>query len=298
MKFGISLTQFVRIALFFVLFLVGGCVPADEPDPVNPPVDATLVPATPSPSPNLPPFASQPAEIWVRPADGMVMAYIPAGEFIMGSDDGENNERPAHPVYLDAYWIDQTEVTSTMYLACLEAGDCVTPPERTYLDDPAYANHPVVYLDWDAAQDYCQQIGGRLPTEAEWEKAARGPSTGSGTGRTYPWGEEIDCDKANYGRCMDDTTPVGSYEAGRSPYGLYDMAGNVWEWTADWYSVHYYETSPVKNPTGAESGLFHTLRGGSWHTGDWNARTTDRYVDDVPILRNQIGFRCVISVNE
>ncbi len=293
MKFGINLTQFARIALPFVLFLIGGCVPADEPASFNPPVDATLVPSTPSPSPNFPPFASQPAETWVRPADGMVMAYIPAGEFIMGSDEGENNERPAHTVYLDAYWIDQTEVTSTMYLACLEAGDCVTPPERTYLDDPAYANHPVVYLDWDAAQNYCQQIGGRLPSEAEWEKAARGTD-----GRTYPWGESIDCEKANYGRCVDDTTPVGSYEAGRSPYGLYDMAGNVWEWTADWYGVHVYENAPFENPTGAESGLFRTLRGGSWLTGDWNARITDRYVDDVPILRNQIGFRCVISVNE
>lgn len=290
MKFEWNIPRYARrIVLLFSLLLVVGCVPAEEPVPVNP---------TPSSSPKHPPIDADPAETWMRPADGMLMVYIPAGKFIMGSDAGENNERPAHPVYLDAYWIDQTEITNAIYLVCVEAGDCPPPPERTYLDDPAYADHPVVYVDWDAAQKYCQQIGGRLPTEAEWEKAARGPSTSSGTGLTYPWGEEIDCDKANYGRCVDDTTPVGSYEAGRSPYGLYDMAGNVWEWTSDWYSVHYYETSPAANPAGAESGLFRTLRGGSWLTGDWNARTTDRYVDDVPLLRNQIGFRCVIPANE
>lgn len=284
MKSGRNLSQYARIALLFGLVLLVGCLPAEEPVPVKP---------TPSHSPNFPPIDADPIESWVRPADGMVMVYIPAGEFIMGSDEGENNERPAHPVYLDAYWIDQTEVTNAMYSVCVNAGNCPPPPERTYLNDPVYAEHPVVYLDWDAAQNYCQQMGARLPTEAEWEKAARGAD-----GRTYPWGEDIDCEKANFGRCVDDTTPVGSYEAGRSPYGLYDMAGNVWEWTADWYSVHYYETSPVENPTGAESGMFHTLRGGSWLTGDWNARTSDRYVDDVPILRNEIGFRCVISVTE
>ena len=278
-----------RITLLFGLVLLVGCVPAEEPAPVN---------ATPSPSPNLPPTNADPAQRWERPADGMGMVYIPAGEFIMGSDEGENNERPAHPVYLDSYWIDQTEVTNAMYLVCVDAGACPPPPDLTYLDDLTYAEHPAVYLDWDAAQNYCQQMGARLPTEAEWEKAARGPSTGSGTARTYPWGEGIDCEKANFGRCVDNTTPVGSYEAGRSPYGLYDMAGNVWEWTADWYGVHVYENAPYQNPTGAENGLFHTLRGGSWLTGFWNARTTDRYVDDVPILRNEIGFRCVISAGE
>ena len=293
MKNGWKFAQHARVALLFSLALLVGCAPAETPVPVKQPVDETSVPAAPSPSQDLPPTNADPAQIWVRPVDGMVMVYIPAGEFIMGSDAGENNERPAHPVYLDAYWIDQTEVTNAMYLTCVEAENCSPPPDRAYLDDPAYAQHPAVYLDWDAAQNYCRQTGGRLPTEAEWEKAARGTD-----GRTYPWGESIDCEKANFGRCVDDTTPVGSYEAGRSPYGLYDMAGNVWEWTADWYGVHVYETPPAINPTGAESGLFHTLRGGSWLTGDWNARTTDRYVDDVPLLRNEIGFRCVISVGE
>ena len=286
-------TKNTRITLLFILILLGGCTLAEAPAPVNTPAEANVEPLTPADTLELPPAASRPGETWTRPVDEMVMAYIPEGEFIMGSDAGENNERPVHTVYLDPYWIDQTEVTNAMYMMCVDAGDCSPPPDQTYLDDPAYAAHPAVYLDWDAAQNYCQQLGGRLPTEAEWEKAARGTD-----GRTYPWGEEIDCNKANFGRCVDDTTPVGNYEAGRSPYGLYDMAGNVWEWTADWYSVRYYETSPVENPSGAENGMFHTLRGGSWLTGDWNARTTDRYVDDVPILRNQIGFRCAISASE
>ena len=158
---------------------------------------------------------------WARPADGMLMMFVPAGEFTMGSENGSTDESPIHTVTLDAYWIDQTEVTNQMYALCAQAGTC-QPPEGTrsythssYYGNPEYDNFPVIYVDWDMAKTYCEWAGARLPTEAEWEKAARGTD-----GRTYPWGEGLDCNKANYFGCVGDTIAVGSYDDGKSPYGL------------------------------------------------------------------------------
>jgi formylglycine-generating enzyme required for sulfatase activity len=197
---------------------------------------------------------------WRRPADGMVMVFVPAGNFLMGSTDGDiaqalqtcpncdfSDEKPQHTVYLDSFWVDQTEVTNRMYALCVAAEKCdphsnsSSSTHSNYYGNSEYDDYPVIYVSWNDASDYCAWAGGdvydvRLPTEAEWEKAARGTD-----GRTYPWGNDSpSCSAANYSGCVGDTTAVGSYESGQSPYGAYDLAGNVWEWVADWYSGTYY----------------------------------------------------------
>ena len=181
----------------------------------------------------------------VSPAGGMVMVYVPEGRFLMGSApgnaDADSDEFPQHEVYLDAFWIGQTEVTNGMYAQCADAGACEPPRITTnsatrssYYGNPSYMDYPVIYVSWDQAQAYCAWAGGRLPTEAEWEKAARGAE---GT-RTYPWGEGISCPRANFAGCEGDTTRAGSYPAGASLYGALDMAGNVAEWTASAYAPY------------------------------------------------------------
>jgi formylglycine-generating enzyme required for sulfatase activity len=234
---------------------------------------------------------------------------VPAGEFLMGSTnadrDAVSDEKPQRKVYLDAYRIDRTEVTNAMYAQCVAAGACKAPTNsisatrRNYYADPQYANYPVIYVSWDAAQTYCKWGGGRLPTEAEWEKAARGPSTGSGDGRIYPWGNEAPtCDRLNYdsGRaCIGDTTPVGAYPQGASPYGALDMAGNVWEWVADWYDEKYYAAAPARNPPGPSSGQSRVLRGGSWYYYLRNVRAAIRNRNAPGYVDNNVGFRCARS---
>ena len=157
------------------------------------------------------------------------------------------DEEPIHKVVLDAFSIDKTEVTNALYKDCEDQGVCDPPQDinsnsqASYYGNPAFDDYPVIYVTWDQAKTYCEWRGGRLPTEAEWEKAAR-----SADGRTYPWGETIDDTFANFNYGIGDTTAVGSYENGKSPYGVYDMAGNVWEWVADWYSDTYYQRSPAE----------------------------------------------------
>jgi len=241
----------------------------------------------------------------------MVMVYVPAGNFLMGSTDADNNaagdEKPQHTVHLDAFWIDRTEVTNAQYRKCAAAGACRAP---TTCDrgDPAYgdaskADHPVVCVSWDDARTYCQWAGVRLPIEAEWEKAARGTD-----GRLLPWGNDFDCHKGNFDdeQAVDlyvvpggpncdgyaQTAPVGSYPAGASPYGAVDMAGNVFEWVSDWYDSGYYSRSPDRNPKGPETGQYRVLRGGSWHD-NWNlTRCANRYNPDPASRVYDIGFRC------
>jgi formylglycine-generating enzyme required for sulfatase activity len=197
--------------------------------------------------------------------DGMTLLYVPAGEFIMGSDTGNSDEGPVHTVYLDAFWIDQTEVTNAMYFRCGQAGKCVPPSSsssykrESYYGNVIYDNYPVIYVSWDDANAYCEWVGRRLPSEAEWEKAARGNDE-----RTYPWGDGIDCSKANFSRCVLETREVGSYPKSGSPYGVLDMAGNVWEWLADWYNADYYSETNLSNPLGPSSGTSRVLRSGSW----------------------------------
>jgi eukaryotic-like serine/threonine-protein kinase len=238
----------------------------------------------------------------------MVMLYVPAGEFAMGSNEGGEDEMPVHTLTLDAFWIDRTEVTNAQFRKCVEAGACQAPTtcdagDPTY-NDTGKADHPVVCVDWNQARAYCQWAGARLPTEAEWEKAARGRD-----GRQYPWGNAFDGSRVNFcdRNCeFDDrdtsandgyvrTAPVGSYPAGASPYGALDMAGNVWEWVADWYNSGYYAKSPTNNPQGPDSGSSKVLRGGSWRNNPHYVRAVYRSDLDPTNRFTGIGFRCGAS---
>ena len=187
------------------------------------------------------------------------MVYVPAGDFLMGSKNGEgyDRERPQHTVYLDGYWIYKNEVTVAQYRNfCKTTGrNMPDPPNWGWKDD-----HPVVNVTWDEAKAYCEWAGAALPTEAQWEKAARGTD-----GRIYPWGNDWDKTRLNsYQSGSTATTPVGNYPGGASPYGCLDMAGNGWQWCADWYDATYYANSPARNPTGPATGTTRVLRGGSW----------------------------------
>jgi serine/threonine protein kinase len=229
---------------------------------------------------------------------GVAMRYVPAGTFSMGSNNGEADERPVHVVDLPAFYIDKYEVTNKLYKICVNDGACVLPQIKSttrsnYYSDSIYNDYPVIVVNWDAASIYCRWRGARLPSEEEWEKAARG--TG---GRTYPWGESIDCSYANYGepnRCQGDTTRVGSYEDGKSPYGLYDMAGNVWEWVNDWYDV-YPGGDPSLYPSDYGQ-IYRVVRGGSWGTKGFYVRSSFRGWPDPDFPYGSIGFRCARDAN-
>jgi formylglycine-generating enzyme required for sulfatase activity len=225
--------------------------------------------------------------------DGMVLACVPAGEFSMGSENGDSDEKPVHTVYLDEFWIDLTEVTNAMYALCVQAGACQPPIQNrsstrnNYYLANQYAENPVINVNWYSASNYCEWAGRTLPSEAQWEKAARGAN-----GRTYPWGEGLGCTRANYSGCYGDTTRVGRHPAGASPYGALDLAGNVWEWTADWYGETYYASSHARNPTGPETGIYHVLRGGSWDDHEWYMRSANRKWGIPAYWYVYVGFRC------
>jgi serine/threonine-protein kinase len=228
----------------------------------------------------------------------MEMLFVPAGLFIMGSADEDlkagEDERPQHLVFLDKFWIDKTEVTNEMYARCVQAGACRLPAKTSsrtrgaYYGNPTFRDYPVVYLSWDEARTYCSWAGRRLPTEAEWEKAARGTDA-----RPYPWGvESPDIHLLNYNNQVGDTTAVGTFPAGASPYGGLDMAGNVAEWVADWYSADYYLTSPVSNPLGPIVGTYRVLRGGSWFNLAGAVRAAYRIWNYPEQRFDGAGFRC------
>jgi len=254
-------------------------------------VTSTVTPTeTPLPTPTIDIRTS------ISPVDGMTMVYVPAGEFQMGS------EEDFHTVHLDAYRIDQTEVTNVMYTKCVQAGGC-SPPitnesffRNSYYGNPEFDQFPVVSVSWDSAARYCEWANRRLPTEAEWEKAARGTD-----GRTYPWGEVLDDGYANI-RNVNDTSLVGSFEKDKSPYGAYDMAGNVREWVADWYDRDYYDNSPSSNPTGPEDGESRVMRGCSWAIGDYgilcSSKSFSRGGQNPSSTFHSHGFRCAISESE
>jgi len=221
------------------------------------------------------------------------MVLVPAGEFTMGSVTGDSDERPAHQVYLDAFSIDRYEVSIGEYAAFLQDTGIPPPLDWKMMNILANKKRPVSNVDWADAAAYCKWAGKRLPTEAEWEKAARGTD-----GRLYPWGNEPPTPRhANYGQKGLNNNgalaPVGSYEEGKSPYGLYDMAGNVWEWVSDWYDNDYYKDSPSRNPTGPPKGGYKGIRGGAWNSSPKALRSSDRYWDP-PSFRSQYfpGFRC------
>ncbi len=220
------------------------------------------------------------------------MAVVPAGTFIRGSSTGDADEQPVHQVYLDSFYIDMYQVSVRHYARFLEATTHDAPPDWGIMNRPQHQTRPVANVDWMDADAYCKWVGKRLPTEAEWEKAARGTD-----GRTYPWGNESPTGlHANSGREIWSShaalTPIGMLEGGKSPYGIYDMAGNVWEWVSDWYDPDYYKTGLRHNPAGPLMGWSKVIRGGSWGSGPKDLRTSDRDTH-VPSARGLgTGFRC------
>jgi formylglycine-generating enzyme required for sulfatase activity len=285
-----------------VLFLFSGCTPSDAvltstssstTTEMTPPSDTVI---TPTPSGN-------PTEM-IRPSDGMEMVYVPGGTFVL-SEKGKGGEG-AHNVTLHNYWIDQTEITNKQYSQCVEAGVCRAPTTCAWGDptheDESYKDHPVICVTWQMASTYCDWVGGRLPTEAEWDYAARGPER-----RLYPWGDRFDetrlnfCDEScphvdarfqGYNDGYVKTSPVGTYPNGASWCGAMDMAGNVWEWVADRYAP--YGTVDQDNPQGPSTGSERLIRGGSWYDDAHFLRSDFRHQYDPADFIHLIGFRCVI----
>ncbi|MBM4121141.1 MAG: formylglycine-generating enzyme family protein [Nitrospira sp.] len=231
------------------------------------------------------------------PRDPVRMITIPAGPFLMGSRDGtgQEDERPMRSVFVDAFSLDEVEVTNDRYLRFVQATGHKLPP-NPYGEGPLSAlrgigNLPVVQVTWHDAQDYCEWAGKRLPTEAEWEKAARGTD-----GRIYPWGNESPTpQRANFDREWDGVKtllPVGSLPEGPSPYGVADLAGNAREWVADWYDPAYYRTGRSRNPAGPDEGILKGIRGGSWRHNANDIRAAMRGKGGFALRTDGTGFRC------
>ncbi len=277
--------------------------PTQSPTETTPPTNTAVIPTatvefTPTSGPTSVPTATPiPAEI--RDNKNIPMVLVPAGEFTMGSDDsGDSSSKPAHTVFLDTFYIDKFEVSNENYDACAYAVECRKPlstgsvTRRQYYNNPVFANYPVLYVDWKMAQQYCEWRGGRLPTEAEWEKAARGKDA-----RIYPWkGDELNCSYANYYGCVGDTTPVDQHENGVSPYGAYGMAGNVWEWTSSMFGYYPYDTDDGREDPQVRGKRI--ARGGSWYNfgGITSVRVDTRFEIEPGYGGAYVGFRCVLPV--
>lgn len=282
--------------------------PTHTPTATNSPTDTPTSTPTPTDTPTetptftpTPTFTSTPT---VTPtftpalADAAAEILIPAGSFLMGCSPDDlhcaNDEKPLHAVYLSAYFFDKYEVTNFRYAACVSAGGCTAPHSAgsnlraLYYSDIAYGDYPVLNVDWSQAQAFCTWDGKRLPTEAEWEKAARGADDT----RIYPWGDQPPGPpQVYYLYSYRDTSRVGSYPAGASPYGVMDLGGNVWEWVNDWYNDAYYPISPASDPKGPDWGGYRSARGGSWNTG-LGLRAVDRRWSDPLFWDSSSGFRC------
>ncbi|CAG0947689.1 gamma-glutamyl hercynylcysteine S-oxide synthase [Anaerolineae bacterium] len=290
---------------------------AIAPSPTAAQIPPTATPVPPSVTPTL--RAGE-----ERIIDGVPMMYVPAGEFLMGSEQISASQ-PPHQVYLDAFWIDKYEVINNLYRKCVDAGRC-SPPSKDesltynpYYTNPRFGNYPVNHISWKDAVNFCSWANKRLPTEAEWEKAARGTD-----GRTYPWGNNFDESRFNpvnmpweggggfFGtgnekvvgpNYLRDLVAVGSHPNGASPYGVMDMAGNAWEWVADWYGRDYYSVSPRSNPKGSNAGKTRVVRGGVYRSFVINSgsnlveRSVEVYtfirIDSDPDSSNfEMGMRC------
>lgn len=258
--------------------------------PTSTPIPTPTATPIPSPTPN-------PGTNRFISKDNMIVIFIPAGEFIMGSSeddkDAKAEEEPAHKVYTDAYWIDRTQVTNAMFRACVKIGACtygLVPGTAPDYYNPLYDNHPVVYVTWQQAAAYCAWEGGRLPTEAEWEKAARGTKN-----TLYAWGDQLpNANLVNLNNYVGITTAVGLFPRGQSAYGLMDMGGNVREWVSDWFATDYYQHSPAKNPQGPETGEKKVLKGAAFRDQVVFGRAANRLTHVPNSPGNVRGFRCVI----
>ena len=262
-----------------------------------PPTQTIQPTITPTQESTLPAETSVPAEI--KDNKNVPMRLIPAGEFTMGSNDsGDIGSRPATKINLEAFYIDKFEVTNEMYDACVYAVECRKPQQggsatrNTYFANPVFANYPVIYVDWKMANAYCKWRGARLPTEAEWEKAARGTDAS-----IYPWGADApDCSLANLAGCVGDTTPVDQHEKGKSVYGIYNMSGNVWEWTSSLFKAYPYSLTDGRDDLKALGERI--ARGGSWHEfgGNGGNVRADTRLKLVPEYYGAyVGFRCAVT---
>ncbi len=287
-----------------VLLLIG-CAPSPTPTrtpTILPTVTLTITPTiTLTPTPTftptfsrtpIPTVALEIGATRISSIDGAPMLYVPAGDFTMGSNDGKSDEKPVHTVYLNAFWIDRFEVTNALYQKCVDARLC-QPPSGTG-STLHYDNYPIHYVSWEDANKYCAWAKKSLPTEAQWEKAASWDDI-KREKRVYPWGNVFDKNLLNSSEGgKGDPAAVGSYLGGASPYGVMDMAGNVWEWVADWYDATYYANSPRNNPKGPTFGLDRVLRGGSWYDNANLVRAAIRsYYTPFDRKRSNVGFRCV-----
>jgi serine/threonine-protein kinase len=333
MEMTVIKTSALIRTLVLILFLSSCTLPGNVA-PVPGAASPTAVSEEPSATTDQPVVTEAPelGSTQISKTDGMTLVFVPTGNFTMGSDSSSfANERPAHTVFLDSYWIDQTEVTNAMFSTFVDQSGYQTDAEKigsSYVYNPDSGSsglvqgadwqhplgpdsslldlndHPVVHVSWNDSLAYCEWAGRRLPTEAEWEKAARGTD-----GRTFPWGNDFNGTLLNSadvnlgaGRgnsSFDDgfqlTSPVGNYPLGISPYGALDMAGNAWEWVNDWVDEAYYQSPPSSNPGGPTSGIYHVVRGGSWHDPQDGQRVTYRgwaSPDDKDIT---LGFRCALS---
>ncbi len=302
-----------RLLLTLILLpILGGCAPA-QPEITTSSKDLTITTAT---------DLASIGKTKTAPQDGMTLVFIPAGESLMGTNTGMTDEQPVHKVQLDAFWLDQTEITNAQYAQCVQARQCAQPSNLIFYNDPAFASHPVEYVSWIDAKNYCTWAGRRLPTEAEWEKAATwDPRTNQQ--RIYPWGNEYDCRKGNFddeleldASLMPDgqvdcdgftrSAPVGSFPEGASTYGALDLGGNVWEWVHDAFIEvdpldttvqNYYAISPLVNPQGVDPAIteYRNMRGGSYNFTFGFGRSAYRLWYGLDDSYDGVGFRCAES---
>ena len=305
--------------LLVMAFFIGACGGAGNAEPTPIPVNTAMPTALPVENNTAGDSVDADTEAGaerVTPADGMTQVFIPDGTFQMGGLDSNTDpdELPPRKVTISAFWMDKLEVTNGMYMGCVEAGACDLPSSfesekhANYFNTEEYTDYPVVYVSWGNANDYCEWAGKRLPTEAEWEYAARGTDL-----RLFPWGDERpDASRANFNRVINDVTRVGSFPAGASAFGVLDMAGNVWEWVSDYYAGDAYALGAGANPTGplaaVGAGERHVIRGGSYQDVEDDIRLANRGFASGPDLEadldspkykgessSKIGFRCVVS---
>ena len=306
--------------LMLLMLFLGACGGAagQNAEPTSIPIAAALPTATPVPlNPTAEPVEAGSTEAGaerVSPVDGMVQIFIPDGSFRMGGMDvnAETDEKPDHMVTMSAFWLDKLEVTNAMYMLCVQQGACEPPDffrsekHEKYFNTEEYADYPVIYVSWGDADNYCTWAGKRLPTEAEWEYAARGTDF-----RAFPWGDERpDTSRANFDHKLNDVARVGSFPAGASAFGVLDMAGNVWEWVGDFYDSNYYSLAIAANPSGPMAAMGYneqrrSIRGGSYQDVEKDIRLSNRgYASgpnpeadmDTPEYNGEsspkIGFRC------